>query len=174
MDQDTGATAAQRAAIALVATVAALGLALFFMGYEAYRWVKAVHIIAVISWMAGLLYLPRLFVYHCGAEKGSVQSETFKTMEGRLLTIIMAPAMVISWVLGLWLVHAGGYLMAGWLHAKLLLAVLLSGVHGYLSAAARAFREDRNTKSARHWRIVNEVPTLLMVGIVILVIVQPF
>jgi len=174
MEKDAGASAGPRAAIALVATVAAVVLAVYFMGYEAYRWVKAVHVIAVISWMAGLLYLPRLFIYHAESQVGSAQSETFKVMEGRLLTIIMAPAMVISWVLGLWLIHAGGYLMAGWLHFKLLLALLLSGVHGYLSASARAFREDRNTKPARHWRVVNEVPTLLMIGIVILAIVKPF
>jgi putative membrane protein len=95
-------------------------------------------------------------------------------MERRLLTIIMNPAMVIAWVFGLWLAWTGGHFTAPWFHAKLLLVLLLSAVHGYFSRAVRAFREDRNTVSARHWRMINELPTLLMIGIVILVIVKPF
>jgi putative membrane protein len=147
---------------------------MLLFGDRAYLWVKAVHVIAIISWMAGMLYLPRLFIYHCDAPAGSEQSETFKLMETRLLTIIMNPAMVISWALGLWLAWQGDFLTAGWFLAKLALVTALSGVHGYFSAAARAFREDRNSKPPRHWRMVNEIPTLLMVGIVILVIVKPF
>ena len=139
-----------------------------------YELLKAFHIIAVISWMAGMLYLPRLFVYHCEAEPGSRQSETFKVMERRLLHIIMTPAMIISWVLGLWLAYQAGFFSSGWLHAKLALAIALSGVHGYFSASVRRFGQDANEKPPRHWRIVNEVPTLLMVAIVILVIVKPF
>ena len=138
------------------------------------EWVKVIHIVAVISWMAGLLYLPRLFIYHCEAAPGSAQSDTFKVMERRLLTIIMTPAMVISWALGLWLAWTGGHLMAPWFHAKFALVLGLSAAHGHFSASARAFGEDRNTKPARHWRMINEVPTLLMIGIVILVIVKPF
>ena len=106
--------------------------------------------VAIISWMAGMLYLPRLFVYHSGTPVGSAQSETFKIIEQRLLTLITTPAMVIAWVLGLWLAWKSGYWAAPWLHAKVALVLALSGLHGYLTAATRAFREDRNTKSARH------------------------
>ena len=144
------------------------------LGDGAYLWIKAIHVIAIISWMAGMLYLPRLFIYHCDAEKGSVQSETFKVMEGRLLRIIINPAMIISWVLGLWLAWTGGFFSAPWFHAKLALVLALSAVHGYFSMAVRAFAEDRNDKPPRFWRIVNEVPTILMILIVILVIVKPF
>lgn len=147
---------------------------MLLMGDEAYLWVKSVHVIAIISWMAGMLYLPRLFIYHCDAAQGSQQSETFKVMERRLLQIIINPAMIVSWVLGLWLAWQAGFLMAGWFHVKLLSAIGLSAVHGYFSAAVRAFAEDRNTKPPRHWRIMNEVPTVLMILIVIMVIVKPF
>jgi len=163
-----------RAAIALAMTVAAVGAAMLVLGDGAYLWVKAVHVIAIISWMAGMLYLPRLFIYHCDAPKGSPQSETFKVMEQRLLRIIINPAMMLSWVLGLWLAWRGGLLASGWFQAKLVLVVLLSATHGYFSASVRRFAEDRNDKPPRHWRLVNEVPTVLMIGIVILVIVKPF
>ncbi len=139
-----------------------------------YEWLKAFHVIAVIAWMAGMLYLPRLFVYHCGAEPGSAQSETFKIMERRLLKIIINPAMILSWGLGLWLVWSGGWLMAGWLYAKIFLALVLSGVHGMFARWVKDFAADRNRWSARFYRLINEVPTLLMIGIVILVIVKPF
>ena len=167
-------SAGSRAGAALVATVVITALVIFVFGDRAYLWIKAIHVIAIISWIAGLLYLPRLFIYHCDAPKGSVQSETFKIMEGRLLNIIMTPAMLISWVLGLWLAWQQEFFTHGWLIAKLVLVFALTGVHGYFSASARAFREDRNAKPPRHWRIVNELPTLLMVAIVILVIVKPF
>jgi putative membrane protein len=167
-------SAAGRAAMALAVAVAVTALTILLFGDAAYLWIKSVHVIAIISWMAGLLYLPRLFIYHCDAPKGSAQSETFKVMEARLLNIIMLPAMVISWVLGLWLAYQQGFFTDGWFHAKLALAVALSAVHGYFVASARRFRQDANDKSPRHWRIVNEVPTLLMVAIVILVIVKPF
>ena len=144
------------------------------IGDAAYLWIKAIHVIAIISWMAGMLYLPRLFIYHCEAEKGSAQSETFKVMEGRLLRIIINPAMVISWVLGLWLAWTADFFSAHWFHAKLVLAIALSAVHGYFSMAVRAFAEDRNERPPRFWRIINEVPTILMILIVILVIVKPF
>jgi putative membrane protein len=139
-----------------------------------YLWLKAFHIIAVIAWMAGMLYLPRLFVYHADAEIGSVQSETFKVMERRLLKAIINPAMIAVWLLGLYLAWSGGWFSAGWLHAKILLVLAMSGLHGYYSRAVRAFAQDRNKKSARHWRMMNEVPTLLLIGIVILVVVKPF
>jgi len=163
-----------RMVIALAAT-AVLTILLFVAVPEDYMlWIKALHIISVIAWMAGMLYLPRLFVYHVDAEKGSVQSETFKRMESRLLRAIINPAMIATWVFGLWLAWKSFHFMGGWLHAKLLLVFLLSGLHGYLSAAQRKFANDANTKSARHWRMVNEIPTVLMVLIVILVVVKPF
>lgn len=165
---------ANRAGVALLITVAAALLLVWLLGNGAYLWIKAFHVIAVIAWMSGMLYLPRLFVYHADTPVGSAQSETFKVMEARLLNIITTPAMVVTWVLGLWLAWSSGFWMAPWLHAKFALVLVLSGLHGYLSAATRAFREDRNTKPARHWRIVNEIPTVLMIGIVILVIVKPF
>lgn len=139
-----------------------------------YEWLKAVHLLAVISWMAGMLYLPRLMVYHVDAEPGSVQSETFKVMERRLLKAIMNPAMIVTWVLGLYLAWDAFGFKGGWLHGKILLVVLLSGVHGYLVGRVRDFANDRNTRSGRFYRIINEVPAVLMVGIVILVIVKPF
>jgi len=143
-----------------------------------YEWLKAFHVIAVIAWMAGMLYLPRLFVYHCGAEPGSAQSETFKLMERRLLKIIINPAMILSWGLGLWLgiwlAWIGGWVVPGWLYAKIFLALVLSGVHGMFARWVKDFAADRNRRSARFYRLINEVPTLLMIGIVILVIVKPF
>jgi putative membrane protein len=139
-----------------------------------YLWIKALHVVAVISWMAALLYLPRLFVYHCGVGKGSAQSELFKVMERRLLKAIMTPAMVVSWVAGLWLAVEAGFFRAGWFHGKLALLVLLSGIHGWLAVLVRQFAEDRNERPARYFRVLNEAPTLLMIGIVILVIVKPF
>ena len=139
-----------------------------------YDWVKALHVIAVIAWMAGMLYLPRLFVYHCEAPRGSIQSETFKIMERRLLKAIINPAMIVTWVLGLILLWQGGWWTAGWLHGKLALVVILSGLHGVYARRLKEFAADANTRPARYYRILNEVPTVLMVGIVILVIVKPF
>lgn len=139
-----------------------------------YEWIKALHVIAVISWMSGMLYLPRLFVYHCEAEIGSGQSETFKVMERRLLKIIINPAMIVTWLAGLWLVWAGGWEKAGWLHTKFALVIVMSALHGFLAGRTRDFAADRNTRSQRFYRILNEVPALLMIAIVILVIVKPF
>jgi protoporphyrinogen IX oxidase len=139
-----------------------------------YEWIKALHIIAVIAWMAAMLYLPRLFVYHAGVVAGSETSQTFKVMERRLLKAIMTPAMIVSWLAGLWLIWQGGFLANGWMHAKLTLVILLSGIHGWFAAMVRAFAEDRNMRPARFYRIINEVPTLLMIGIVIFVVVKPF
>ena len=139
-----------------------------------YLWLKAFHVIAVVAWMAGMLYLPRLFVYHCDAPVGSPQSETFKVMERRLLRAIMAPAMIATWVLGLVIAWQGGWFAAGWLHAKLGLVLVMSGIHGMLAGTVRRFAEDRNTRTARFYRILNEVPTVLLIAIVILVVVKPF
>ena len=160
--------------MALGITAALIGVLLLWSPTGLYPWLKAVHIIAVIAWMAGMLYLPRLFVYHCEAEIGSKQSETFKTMERRLLRAIINPAMIATWVLGLWLTWQGGFLKAGWLHGKLVLVLALSAVHGLFVRWTREFAEDRNTHSSKFYRIVNEVPTVLMIGIVILVVVKPF
>lgn len=162
-------------AVAGLAIVAVLTVLLFWLDPQGlYPWIKALHVIAVISWMAGMLYLPRLFVYHAEAQPGSEKSETFKVMERRLLRAIINPAMVVTWVLGLWLAWSGFGFAGGWLHAKILAVLLLSGVHGYLSASVRRFADDRNEKPARHWRIINEIPTVLMIVIVILVVVKPF
>ena len=139
-----------------------------------YEWIKALHVIAVISWMAGMLYLPRLFVYHCEAEIGSKQSETFKVMERRLLKAIINPAMIVTWLAGLYLVWAGHWYLSGWFHVKLLLVLVMSAVHGFFARCRTAFAADRNPYSQKFYRIINEVPTVLMIGIVILVIVKPF
>jgi protoporphyrinogen IX oxidase len=163
-----------RALVSLAITAALLlGLALWRPS-GLYLWLKAAHVIAVIAWMAGMLYLPRLFVYHCEAERGSRQSGTFKVMEHRLLTVIINPAMIAAWALGLWLAWDGGWFSSPWLHAKLALVVALSGLHGFYARWTIAFATDRNRHSQRFFRIVNELPTIMMIGIVILVVVKPF
>ena len=138
-------------------------------------YMKAFHIIAMIAWMAGILYMPRLFVYHTEAEAGSKQSETFKVMERRLLKAITIPAMIATWIFGLILAY---YLVnwseAGWFQLKLVLVIAMSAFTGFLGRWTREFAEDRNTHSQKFYRIVNEVPTLLMIAIVILAIVKPF
>ena len=139
-----------------------------------YEWIKALHVIAVIAWMAGMLYLPRLFVYHCEAEPGSRQSETFKVMERRLLRAIINPAMMAAWVLGLGLAYWGGWYAFHWLQAKVALVLLLSAIHGLLARWVRDFAADRNQHSQRFYRIINEIPAVLMIGIVILAVVKPF
>lgn len=144
-----------------------------------YEWIKAFHIIAVIAWMAGMLYLPRLFVYHCAAETGSVQSETFKVMERRLLRAIINPAMIATWVLGLWLAWLGpdsryGWFASSWLWAKIVIVLALSAVHGLLARWRKDFAQDRNRHSQKFYRIINEVPTVLMILIVLLVVLKPF
>jgi len=139
-----------------------------------YDWVKALHIVAVIAWMAGMLYLPRLFVYHCAAEAGSKQSETFKVMERRLLKAIINPAMIVTWLAGPYLAWSGHWYTSGWFHAKFALVIVMSAIHGILARRVRDFANDRNTRSARYFRIINEVPAALMIGIVILVVVKPF
>ena len=137
-------------------------------------WLKALHIIAVISWMAGLLYLPRLFVYHADVPMNSPQSATFKVMEYRLFRFIMTPAMSVTWITGPVLLMQMGYHRDGWAMAKVALVVALSGVHGAMGGWLRDFANDRNERPARFFRYMNEVPTVLMVLIVILVVVKPF
>lgn len=137
-------------------------------------WIKALHVIAIISWMAGLLYLPRLFVYHAVEPVGSEASERFKVMERRLMAAIMRPAMAVAWLSGLWLAWSSFRFQGGWLHAKLLFVVLLSVHHEFQARWLRAFAGDQRPHSQRFFRIQNEVPTLLMIGIVVMVIVKPF
>jgi putative membrane protein len=137
-------------------------------------WLKALHIFAVIAWFAGLFYLPRLFVYHADAIPGSGLSETLKVMERRLLRVIMNPAMIVVWITGPWLAWWQGVYMDLWLQAKFALVVLLTGYHHALARWLKDFAADRNERPARFYRIANEVPTLLLAGIVILVVVKPF
>jgi protoporphyrinogen IX oxidase len=139
-----------------------------------YLWIKALHVIAIIAWMAGMFYLPRLFVYHAGVPAGGAQSELFKTMERKLLRIIMIPAMLLAWATGLTLAFEAGFFHTGWFHAKLLAVVLMTGVHFYNGRLVVEFAEDRNARDPKFYRFYNEVPTVLMMAIVILVIVKPF
>ena len=146
------------------------GLLVFY-----YPLLKTAHIVSVIAWMAGLLYLPRLFVYHCDAPPGSDRSEVFKTMERRLHRAIMTPAMLASWAFGLALAGANpGLLDTVWLPAKLALVVALTGMHGAMGRWRRDFAADRNRRSARFYRVANEVPTALMIAVVALAVIEPF
>lgn len=137
-------------------------------------WVKAFHIMAFVAWFAGLFYLPRLFVYHADAPKGSELSETFKVMERRLYRAIMVPAMIAVWITGPLLAYMMGAFSDPWLHAKLLLVFILSGFQGALGKWVRVFAEDGNTRSAKFYRVVNEIPTLFLIAIVLLVVLKPF
>ena len=142
---------------------------------ELYPWIKSLHIISVIAWMAGMLYLPRLYVYHCDAAPGSELSECLKVMERRLLRAIINPAMVATFVFGGALLFTPGLIdwSAWWIHAKLALVLFMAAMHGMFSRWRKDFEKDANTRPARFYRIANEVPTLLMIGIVILVVVKP-
>jgi len=139
-----------------------------------YEWVKALHVISIIAWMAGLLYLPRLMVYHTKVPVGSDQSELFKVMERRLMNAITTPAMIASWGFGIWVAFLAYAWDQAWFHVKLALVVLLTISHFFMMSWVKAFKEDRNTKPEKFYRAVNEIPTLLMIGIVIFVIVRPF
>ena len=142
----------------------------------AYVWIKALHVMSVIAWMAGLLYLPRLYVYHVDAEVGSDKSETFKIMERRLLRGIINPAMIMTFLFGGLLLLTPGIIYWGdiWIWLKLALVFLMGGFHGELSKWRKQFEADRNTRPAKFYRMVNEIPTILVIGIVILVVVKPF
>lgn len=144
---------------------------------EHYALLKALHLIAMVAWMAGMLYLPRLFVYHCGVKPKSEASEMLKTMERRLLRVIMNPAMIATFVFGILLIIAtglGGPGTGKWIHAKIVLVLLMAGVHGILSRRRKDFEKDANTKSAKYFRILNEVPTALMIVIILLAVLKPF
>ena len=173
-DASTGRRAALRAGVALAVFGAIIFAAYLAQPDNFDRWITAFHVMAVIAWMAGLFYMPRLFVYHTDAPVGSVQSETFKVMEQRLLKVIMNPAMMISWMLGLYLAWGVFGFQGGWLHAKIALVVLLTLTHMHQSRAVRQFAADGPRQSARYWRMMNEIPTVLMMLIVILVVVKPF
>jgi putative membrane protein len=170
----TGAGPAVRAVVALAITVVLFVGVAYLAPDGAYLWIKALHVIAVIAWMAGMLYLPRLFVNHAGVAVGSPESELLKGMEQRLLRIIINPAMTVTWVSGLWIAWTIFGFQGGWLHGKIALVLAMSAAHGYFSASVRRFANDQNRVSQRHWRMINEIPALLMIGIVILVIVKPF
>src|SRR6218665_3875685 len=140
------------------------------------EWVKALHILSIIAWMAGMLYLPRLFVYHADAPVGSVQSETFKVMERRLYRGITTPAMIASWIFGLWLAFGFGIVdfSQGWMWLKALMVLALSGIHGFYGRLLRDFANDRNTRPSKFFRAINEIPFVIAIVIVISVVVKPF
>jgi putative membrane protein len=173
-DMAPGSKAKIRAATALMIVVLIGAAILYFDAGNAYMWVKAFHVIAVIAWMAGLLYLPRLFIYHFATQPGSEASGLFKTMELRLFRLIMNPAMMITWLCGLYLAWDGFRFQGGWLHTKLLAVVLLTATHVYYGRAMRAFGRDERPRSQRFWRIMNEAPALLMIVIVLMVVLKPF
>ena len=166
--------AGPRAMMGLIVLGAIIVLLYVVDNQRFYLWMTAAHVLAIISWMAGLLYLPRLVINHLDAPAGSAMAETFKGMEHRLLKIIMNPAMILSWVLGLYLGYAGGHFTEGWFQVKLVAVILMTVSHMYLAKSVRLFAADANTRPQRHWRIVNEVPTVLMIVIVVMVIVKPF
>lgn len=143
---------------------------------EYYLALRALHVIAFISWMAGLLYLPRIYVYHAGVPAGSETDKIFQTMEYRLLKYIMNPAMIATFLFGGAMVHVSGALAPGngWLHAKLALALALAGFHGLCGRWRKDFARGKNARGARFYRIANEIPTLLMIGIVLLAVLKPF
>ena len=172
--QAAGRRARLRAATVLCFFAVAAVVLILYPPDGLYLWIKALHVIAVISWMAGLLYLPRLFVYHTDAPPGSAQSETFKVMERRLYKTIMNPAMMLAWLLGLYLAWSVYGFQGGWLHAKLAFVAVLTAVHVFYGRAVSAFARDENRMSGRGWRFLNELPALLMILIVIMVIVKPF
>jgi len=140
------------------------------------EWVKAFHVISVIAWIAGMMYLPRLFVYHTAAEVGSIQSATFKIMERRLYRGIITPAMILTWLFGLTMVSVPGLIdwHQGWPWVKAVCVILLSAIHGYYGRQVRNFAADKNERPQGFWRVVNELPFVLVIIIVIMVIVQPF
>jgi len=177
-ERQTGSKAGRhariRAAVVLVLFTLAIVALVVHPPENLYLWLKAFHIVAVISWMAGLLYLPRLFIYHSEVARGSEASETFKVMERRLYRVIMNPAMMLTWLLGLYLAWSVYGFRGGWLHGKLALVLLLTAVHVFFGRSVKAFAQDDNRISARQWRFLNEMPALLMIAIVILVVVKPF
>jgi len=169
-----GRLASRKAMIWVLLTVAFAAGAIIFQPPWLYDWLKVLHIGAVISWMAGLFYLPRLFVYHSDCDPGSETARTFVVMEDRLLKVIMRPAMLVSWGAGLYLAWSGFGFTGYWLWLKIILVLGLSGFHGYLAGAAKKFARGENPGTSRQWRMLNEIPTILMIAAVILVVIKPF
>jgi putative membrane protein len=144
---------------------------------SAYLYLKAFHLLAAFAWMAGMFYLPRLYVYHAEAGAHTPQAETFKVMERRLLKVIMNPAMIVTILLGLWIAfgaEGADWTTAGWLHAKIFLVLIMAGLHGMLAKWRKDFEADRIPNTPRFFKMINELPTLLLIGIVILAVVKPF
>ncbi|CAN7637799.1 protoporphyrinogen oxidase HemJ [Rhizobium sp. LjRoot254] len=168
-----GARSGLRAGIALGVFIL-VAVLIYTLSDDSYLWFKAFHIMAVIAWMAGLFYLPRLFIYHSDVAVGSESSELFKTMESRLYRIIMNPAMMMAWIFGLFIAWQGMWFSAGWLHVKFLGVIAMTGMHVYYGRAVKAFSRDERPRNIRHWRIMNEVPALLMILIVLMAVLKPF
>ena len=141
---------------------------------DLFLWIKVLHIVGVIAWMAGMLYLPRLFVYHCNTAPGSEQSDTFKVMERRLLRAIMNPAMIVVWTTGPLLVYLGEFWDAPWCWAKFVFVVIITVLHHAFGRYRKAFEEDRNTRSEKFFRLMNEAPTVAVIAVVIFVVIKPF
>lgn len=140
-----------------------------------YLWIKGLHIISMVAWMAGMLYLPRLYVYHADAAPGSDKSETFKVMERRLLRAIINPAMIATFLFGILMIVANPAVMqSGWMHAKLGLVVIMTAFHGLFSRWRKQFERDQNTRPAKFYRWWNEAPTVAMIAIILLAVVKPF
>ena len=169
-----GGKARAKAYLSIAVVVALALLAWWFDPAWLYEWLKVLHVVAVISWMVGLFYLPRLFVYHADAEAGGEPAATFVVMEQRLVKVIMAPAMMVSWAVGLWLAWSGFGFQGTWLWIKIAGVIGLTGFHVFLSRSARRFAAGDNTMTARQWRMANEVPTVLMIVVIIMVIIKPF
>lgn len=169
-----GRKAARRAAFWIVTVVVLAILGFVYQPPWLYDWLKVLHLVALISWMVGLFYLPRIFVYHSDSEPDSETDKTFIVMESRLLKVIMTPAMVVTWGAGLMLAWLGFAFIGLWLWLKILLVLGLTGFHHYLAKSARRFAAGERPGTARQWRMRNEIPTLLMIGIIILVIIKPF
>lgn len=169
-----GRKAAIRAAMALIVFLALAALVFLVSPGQRYLWVKALHVIAVISWMAGMVYLPRLFVYHADARAGGEADMTFKVMERRLLKVIMTPAMLISWLAGLWLAYAAAFHVDIWFWVKFVAVVGMTAMHFYLAKSVKRFAAGENAVSAGRWRALNEIPTVLMLVSVVMVVVKPF
>ncbi|OCW57340.1 protoporphyrinogen oxidase HemJ [Hoeflea olei] len=172
--QSEGGKARSKAYFSIAVVVFIAALAWWMDPPWLYEWLKVLHVIAVISWMVGLFYLPRLFVYHADAEAGGEPATTFVVMEQRLVKVIMAPAMMVSWTVGLWLAWSGFGFYGTWLWIKIAGVVGLTVFHVFLSRSARRFAAGENRMTARQWRMANEVPTLLMILVVIMVIIKPF
>lgn len=169
-----GARARTRAYVSIIGVVALALLAWWFDPDWLYGWLKVLHVVAVISWMVGLFYLPRLFVYHADAEVGGDVASTFVVMEQRLVKVIMGPAMMVSWAAGLWLAWSGFGFTGFWLWIKIAGVIGLTGFHVFLSRSARRFSRGENRMTARQWRMANEIPTVLMIIVVVMVIIKPF